>query len=441
LLSAGEIKIEASSFAHRLAISGALPRLSVGMTNTVNIGFLAPLSGQAESWGLPGLHGCRIWESWLNQAGGLLIAGRRYPIRIHAFDCGNDPEMARKGAAELVQAHDIRLMMMLGGDAFAAVADFLTEKRVLTSTLLPSDLSPDTRYLIAPSEVHPIYVVTGVDWLARSKPQLKSVAMCSQKDGMGLPSLATYRAAFKAANWDVVKEVQYPAEGGDPAPIVQPMLDQNPDVLCWCTSYTPMVHAMTEYAYRAGFQGQILSCTLDQYEVLMTQTSHAFMEGVTFQFPDFDDPALREKAFFFNQPNEFYEAYTTRYPGSWSAVSWEYAAILDIWHAAVEKAGSVNSGSVLAAMKELGHVTHAFGPAEWWGSDIFGIDNALVGDWPVVTVQDGKARIVSFESIPDWLAQHSDLLKAEMQNLGQMWDQRVGRPDTAPALGARQVTV
>lgn len=432
--------MDSSSFAHRLAISGALPRLSVGMASSVDIGFLAPLSGQAESWGLPGLHGCRIWENWLNNAGGLLIGGRRYPIRIHAYDCGDDPQEARDGAMQLVQQHDIKLMMMLGGDSFAAVADLLAKKKILTSTLLPSDLSPDTRYLIAPSEVHPIYVVTGVEWLAREKPHLKTVAMCSQTDGMGLPSLATYRAAFKAAGHKVVKEVQYPAEGGDAAAIVQPMLDKNPDILCWCTSYTPMVHAMTEYAHAQGFKGQILSCTLDQYDVLARKVGAEFMEGITFQFPDFDDPALREKAFFFNQPNVFYEEYNNLYPNSWSAVSWEYAAILDIWHAAVDKAGTTNPVSVLAAMKQLGHVTHAFGPAEWWGSEIFGIDNALVGDWPVVTVQNGKARIVSFESIPAWLDNHSDLLRREMLDLGQMWEQRVGRREAPPVLGTRNVT-
>lgn len=413
--------------------------MPVEMAGEVTIGFLAPLSGQAESWGLPGLHGCRIWENWLNSAGGLLIGGRRMPIRIHAFDCGDDPATARDGAMQLVQQHDVKLMMMLGGDSFAAAADYLAENRVLTSTLLPSDLSPDTRTVIAPSEVHPIYVASGVAWLAREKPQLKTVAMCSQRDGMGLPSLATYRAAFRAAGHKVVKEVQYPATGGDAAQIVQPMLDANPDILCWCTSYTPMVHALTEYAWKAGFEGQILSCTLDQYDVLVKKTSVAFMEGTIFQFPDFDDPALREKAFFFNQPNVFYEEYNSRYPGTWSAVSWEYAAILDIWHAAVEKAGSVSTASVMAAMKQLGHVTHAFGPAEWWGSEIFGIDNALVGDWPVVRIENGKARIVAFESIPAWLAQHSNILREEMQGLGQMWEQRLGRDSARPALGARLI--
>ncbi len=433
--------MESSSFAQRLAIAGAMPRLSVGMAKTVDIGFLAPLSGQAESWGLPGLHGCRIWESGLNRAGGLLLGGRRYPVRLHAHDCGDDPDEARDGAMQLVQTHDIKLMMMLGGDSFAAVADFLGARRILTSTLLPSDLSPDTPYLIAPSEVHPIYVVTGVDWLRRNRPGLRRVAMCAQRDGMGLPSLATYRAAFKAAGIEIVHEVQYPAAGGDPAGIVQPMLAARPDILCWCTSYTPMVHAMTEYAHAQGYRGQILSCTMDHYDRLVARTGRDFMEGVLFQFPDFDDPALREKAFFFNQPNVFYEEYNSRFPDSWSAVSWEYAAILDIWHAAVEKAGSVNSASVLAAMKQLGHVTHAFGPAEWWGRDIFGIDNALVGEWPVVRVEKGKARIVEFGSIPDWLSRHSDLLKAEMMDLGQMWQQRLKTPGTGPHLPPRSMTV
>ncbi|MCF6433258.1 ABC transporter substrate-binding protein [Leisingera sp. MMG026] len=417
--------MKTTSFVHQLTARAALPRLSVGMTESVNIGFLGPLSGRVESWGLPGLNGCRIWEDGLNKAGGVLIGGRRYPIRIHSYDCGYDPERSLEGAVELVQKHKVKLMLMLGGDTFAPVRDFLMRNKVLTSTLLPSDLSPDTPYLIAPSEAHPIQNVTGVAWLAENKPGLKTVALCSQADLLGMPSQAVYRAAFKAAGKTILREVQYDAGSSDPGPVVDPMLESGADVLCWCSSYAPMVHAMTEYAYSKGFKGQIISCTMDGYDQLVERTSPGFMEGVVFQFPDFDDPLLREKAFFFNRPHVFFEEYNRRFPGSWSAVSWEYVAILDIWHSAVEKAGSVEPPSVLAAMKQLGHVTHAFGHAEWWGEDIFGISNALVGDWPVVTIQEGKARIAGFKSIPGWLAQHSALLKSEMAALGQLWHQRL----------------
>ena len=423
-----------SSFVQKIATRGALPRVSVGMTDAINIGFLGPLSGPVQGWGLPGLNGCRIWEDWLNNAGGLLVGGRRYHVKIHAFDCGYDPDKAHEGLRHLVNTHDIKLLLMLGGDTLTPLGEYLSERKILTTTLLPSDLSPDTPYLIAPSELHPIYVVTGVDWLGRAKPHLKTVAMCGQKDAMGLPSMATYRAAFKVAGHRILKEVQYDPNHADVATVVQPMLDQNSDILCWCTSYTPMVNAMTEYAYAQGYKGQILSCTLDGYKSLIERTSAEFMEGFVFQFPDFDDPKLKEKAFFFNQPKRFYEEYNRRFSGTWTSVSWEYAAALDIWHAAVEKAGSVNTVSVLAAMKQLGEVTHAFGPAKWWGEDIFGIDNALVGDWPVVQIKDGKASIVEYGSISDWLDQHGALLRDEMKDFGQLWDQRLLAGSPSPTL-------
>ena len=236
-----------------------------------------------------------------------------------------------------------------------------------------------------------------------------------------------------------MKEVQYDPDFTDAAAIVKPMLDEEPDVLCWCTSYAPMVHAMTEQAFANGYGGQIMSCTLDEYDRLIERTGQDFMEGFLFQFPDFDDPMLREQAFFFNQPNQFFDEYNRRFPGSWSAVSWEYAAILDIWHAAVEECGTAHPTSGLAAMKQLGRVVHAFGPAVWWGEDRFGIDNALVGDWPVVTIEDGKARIMEFVSVPDWLNRHSALLKQEMTDLGQMWQQRLSKSRGGGPLGQRAV--
>ncbi|MCE8518836.1 ABC transporter substrate-binding protein [Ruegeria pomeroyi] len=428
-----------SSFAHRMAVTSLFPQDRVGMSEPIKIGFLAPLTGPVSSWGLPGLHGCRLWEDWLNRAGGILVGGRRYPVSIVPFDCGYDPERAMEGARHLVHTEQVKLLMMLGGDTFTPLRGFLTENKVLTSTLLPSDLSPDTRYLIAPSEVHPIYNVTGVDWLARNRPELRRVAMCSQKDALGLPSIATYRAAFEAAGVPVVKEVKYDPEMTDVAAIVQPMLDAQPDLLCWCTSYTPMVHAMTEYAHAKGFSGQILSCTLDNYQRLVARTSTEFMEGALFQFPDFDDPKLARKAFFFNRPSTFFKEYNARYPGNWSAVSWEYVAILDIWHAAVEKVASVHPVSVLATMKQMDPVTHAFGPARWWGESIFGIDHALVGDWPVVRIQEGRARIVEFGSIPAWLDKHEDMLRRHMQAAGQMWQQRLETGEAQTGLTTRDL--
>lgn len=405
--------------------ASAMPSLRVAApTQTVRIGFLAPLSGEVSSWGEPGRDGCLIWADWINEIGGIRLGNQRYRIEIVSEDSRYDPDLALSGAKKLVFNDEVKFIMMLGGDTYPAVQDFFNRHKMLVSTLLPSDLSPDTPYLIAPCEVHPIYNVTGVEWLRENRPELKTVAMCAQDDSLGVPSIATYRAAFKAAGLSLVAEHMFPSETHDFAEIVRDLLDKNPDILCWDTCYEPFVHALTEEAFRQGFKGQLLSCTCDNYAQLVAKTSRDFMDGFIFQFPDFDDPALNDHSVNFTRPNEFYEEFNKRYPGSWSAVSWEYVSILDLWKSAVESAGTFEPLAVLAALKAGGHGKHVFGDARWWGKNLFGIDHALVGDWPVVEIRNGKARIVDYRSIPDWWDRHGDLLLDEMRMLGQMWDQR-----------------
>ncbi|MGQ3674802.1 ABC transporter substrate-binding protein [Xanthobacter sp. TB0139] len=414
-----------TSFSQRIAVMGALPKCSVISPAVLPVGFLAPLSGPESSWGGPGLDGCRIWVDWINTHGGLMVAGQRRRVELLVHDSALSPERTLAAARDMVEQHGVPLVLTLGGDSFAPAMTWLMARRILVATLLPSDLSPDTPSLIAPVEIHPLYNVTGVEWMARNHPSARRVALCSQEDRMGQPSLAIYRAAFEAAGREIVKEVRYAPDDADMAGIVRAMLAEKPDLLCWCTSPGPMVQALTQAAWAQGYRGPILSSTADHYPQMMAQTSSAFMADFIFQFPDFDDPLLADAPFFFSSPKTFFEDYNARFPGAWTAVSWEYAAILDLWHNAVENADSIAPATVLAAMKRRQLIPHAFGAARWWGAEIFGIDNALVGRWPVVGLREGRARILEFGSVLDWLERHGPLLRRHMEQLGLLWEQRL----------------
>ncbi|MFT4013949.1 MAG: ABC transporter substrate-binding protein [Paracoccus sp. (in: a-proteobacteria)] len=422
-----------TSLAQQLAVTGSLPKLGARNRAPVRIGFLTPLSGDQEYWGRTGLDGARLWVDWINDRGGMLIAGKRHRVEVVAHDSAAGADAVLDAAQEMVNHDRVKLILTLGGDGFAPALPWLMARRALVATLLPSDLSPDTPYMIAPAEVHPLFNVTGVDWLARTRPRARRVALCSQTDLLGLPSLAVYRAAFEVADRQILREIRYAPGEADVDAMVAAMLADAPDLLCWCSSPPPMIQALTEAAFRQGFTGQILSCTADDYPRMIARTSPAFMEGYTFQFPDFDDPELADTAFFFNRPKAFFDSYNARFPGQWSAVSWEYASILDLWQNAVESADTTEPVTVLAAMKRGQQMEHAFGPARWWGTGIFGIDNALVGDWPVVTICDGRARIAEFGSVPDWLARNEALLERHMAALGQMWHQRMRPGFNLPA--------
>ena len=416
----------AASGAALATIGTGLSRVAFAAGDTIKIGFLAPLTGPVSAWGKPGLDGCLIWADWVNAKGGVKIGGKSYKIEFVGYDNEYDAAKARTGATKLIKEDGVKLVMMLGGDTWPGVQKIAEREGMLFSTLLPSDLTPETKTLLAPCEVHPIYNVTGVEWLAENKKNLKTAAICAQDDALGKPSVATYLAAFEAAGIEVIGKPEFfdPATT-DFAPVMTKLLAGKPDILCLDTCYADYVHPLCEQAFQQGYKGQIISCTADFYQKIIEKTSKAFMEGFIFQFPDFDDPAMNSKGVNFVKPNEFYAEYAKRYGASeWGAVSWEYASIMDLWADAAAKAGSAEPAAVLKAMKAGGTGKHAFGDAKWWGKELFGIDNALVGDWPVVAIEDGKARIKAFKSIPAWWDKHSALMIKHMTALGQMWNQR-----------------
>ena len=69
-------------------------------------------------------------------------------------------------------------------------------------------------------------------------------------------------------------------------------------------------------------------------------------------------------------------------------------------------AGSTEPSKVLKAMKSNANPEFVFGEGKWWGSTLWGLDNAVVGRWPVVVVEGGKARIKEFRSVSGWLNQN-----------------------------------
>ena len=273
-----------------LLASVSAPRVSFAADKVVKIGFLAPLTGAVAAWGKPGLDGCQIWADRVNSAGGIQIGDDAYKVEFVAYDEEYDPGKARTGAVKLIKEDGVKFIMMLGGDPWPGVSPVAAKEKMLVSTLLPSDLTPETTMLVAPCEVHPIYNVTGVEWLAENKPDAKTAVICAQDDSLGKPSVATYLAAFEAAGIKVLGDpIFFDPATTDFAPIMSKMLALKPDIICLDTCYADYVHPLTEQAFQQGFKGQLISCTADFYGKMIDKTSKEFMEGFIFQFPDFDD--------------------------------------------------------------------------------------------------------------------------------------------------------
>ena len=399
-----------------LSTAGMFPMRAFGANEKLVIGMNVPMTGDLAPWGLPGVYGCEIIARNINAAGGVTIGGTTYDIEIATYDHAYDTEKALQGMKKLVLEDNAQMVMMLGGATVGAILPWATRKKVLTTTLLPSDTTPDSKYLFATCESHPLYNVTGVVWLAENFPEAKTAAIVTNNDAeYGLQSAATYQAAFEVAGIEVVDQNLHGFDVTDFAPIVSSVLAKNPDIFCMATSF--YVTPLMEQLYHQGFEGKIISCTLDFYEEIIAKTSVDFVNGTIYQFPDFDDPKLLEAGVVFPDPAGFDAAFRADHPNDWSAVAWEYPAILLNWIENAKAAGSTDSEIVSEAMAST-QQEFVFGGGKWWGSQLWGLDNTLVGKWPVVVITDGRARIQEFGDVAAWLDANNDVLIKHMKAFG-----------------------
>ncbi|NQV47747.1 MAG: ABC transporter substrate-binding protein [Rhodospirillaceae bacterium] len=410
--------VRTTTAAGALVVSSGLPsRVFAAGQKTVKVGMNIPMTGDYAPWGLPGLYGCQIIADDINAAGGVNIGDDNYAIEIVSYDHAYDLEKAVQGYKKMVSEDDVKMVMMLGGSTVGAIAKWAERKKMLTTTLLCSDITPDTPNLIATCESHPLYNVTGVEWLAKHHPEVKTAAIVTNNDAeYGLQSTATYQAAFEVAGIEVVDVNLHGFDVTDFAPIVSSVLAKKPDVFCMATSF--YVTPLMEQLYHQGFKGKIISCTLDYYDEIIAKTSKEFVEGTIFQFPDFDDPKLNESGINFPNPGDFDAKFRKSHPNDWSAVAWEYPAILLNWIEGAKQAGTVEPQAVSATLRSNKNPAFIFGGGKWWGKDLWGQDNVVVGRWPVVVVKDGKARIQEYGSVSGWLDKHAGVLTKYMKSHG-----------------------
>lgn len=409
--------VQATAASTLIASTGLSSSVFAAGDKTVKIGMNIPMTGDYAPWGLPGLYGCQIVADDINAAGGVDIGGENYAIEMVSYDHGYDIEKAVQGYKKMVSEDDASMVMMLGGATIGAVMPWGERKKVFTTTLLSSDVTPDTEHLLAPCESHPLYVVTGVEWLARNHPEAKTAVIVTNNDvEYGLQAVATFQAAFEVAGIEVVDMNLHGFDVTDFAPLVSSVLAKNPDIFCMATSF--YTTALMEQLYHQGFKGKIISTTLDYHEEVIAKTSQEFVDGTIHQFPSFDDPRLNDASINFPNPNGFDAEYRKRHPNDWSAVSWEYPAIMLQWLEGAKAAGSIESTDVLAALQSNPNPSHPFGNGKWWGKELWGRDNVVVGNWPVVVIEGGKTRIKEFGDVSAWLAKHSDVLIKYMKSHG-----------------------
>ena len=395
--------------------------------DTVNVGFLAALSGPDAGWGLPGLTGNQMFIDEVNAEGGLDVCGERYPLNMISFDDEAIGSMALQGARQLVLQHDVKFISAIGGNPADAVHPFLTQRKVIYASLISTDIKPDRPYLIAGGDVTPRIDMLRPWYHKMIDPDAQRWAVLSQDDTIGQTSQAWEVASAKVDGWDVVYDDHYSLDTQDFAPIVTAVLATDPDVVSLNLSYPGFVVQIVEQLYSQGFKGRISANYLDT-ESILQKVPAEYLEGAVDSFPLFNDPWWGSESF----QQRFYDQWIERYgPGGpedvkreITGIDWDHVIMLRLWAEGVQLACSFDPDKVLEALKSQESIETILGPGKMTGEEMWGLDNMISPPIPINEVRNGTKQIQAQVTFENWFEPRKDEIIKMVEEKGQMWHQR-----------------
>jgi len=106
----------------------------------INIGFTGPQTGPAAFIGIDALHGALIAAKELNDAGGVMVAGKKYTVKIHSYD---DEGVAAKAVAGMQRLKDRYSTPVIIQNLSASILGMMEKNEALGVLLIGFFRHPD----------------------------------------------------------------------------------------------------------------------------------------------------------------------------------------------------------------------------------------------------------------------------------------------------------
>ncbi len=286
---------------------------------------------------------------------GVKVGNRRYmveaPCRSHTK---YQPDLALRGVKKLIGEDQVKFILMLGGNDFTEqVRDFINQHRMLVSTFAskrsfsrcsdarrsergaPHLQRDGGRLTQAPSsrKLKTVAMLPGRMTCTVCR-RLRYVSRCLRGGGnrsRGGMCVASRNDRFRAYRRD--------AHGAGSR---HPVLGHGLRAVRACPH---------DRGVQGGLQGRHPSCTCDNYGSLSSTRAQSSARASSSSSPISTILCSTIPRSISRSRNEFYAEFCKRFPGTWSAVSWEYASTLELWKSAAQSARTFEPNSVLAMMK------------------------------------------------------------------------------------------
>lgn len=362
------------------------------ITKTLQIGFIGPLSGAAATYGLTTLRGAEMAASDVNAAGGLIIGGTRYNLKVNAVDDKYTGAAAVSAANKLIYEEKVDMIFTVVGVTVTAVQPITEAEKLLhlSTNGIKEFLGPTKPYsfrvIMGAAEYYPVLY----SWLKQNHPEIKTVGYLSTNNDFGQSLNEMSLAVTEPLGFKRVATEYFETTATDYYPVLTKVLAAKPDIVDWSAFAPAMAGAMAKQLWELGFTGWKITPSAASSPVLVNVAGKDAVDLLLNADMDYNSALATAKE------KEFYKRYVDKYNEWVENALFGYNGTMAYVQAA-KLAGSIDSSKVKEALESPGFTfEHTAGTGRFGGTATYGIGHHQVLYPGAVTITaKGEIKVMS----------------------------------------------
>jgi branched-chain amino acid transport system substrate-binding protein len=218
------------------ALVFAAPGLAAEARDFFKVGVVTELSGDLATGGNVTKRGYDLWAQAVNEAGGVAIGGKKYPVKLFYADAQSNPSQGAAAAERLITQEGVDFILgPYSSGVTIAVAPVVEKYKVpMITGSAESPLIWKQKFLYTFGTIPPVNFTgaSAIQTLAGLNPAPKTAVIFGSNDTFSKATAEAFEAAAKQAGIKVVKFNIVPA-GQDLTPLMSAVKGMRPDLVAF----------------------------------------------------------------------------------------------------------------------------------------------------------------------------------------------------------------
>jgi len=374
------------------SLPGFFVQEAAAQAKTLKIGLISSMTGPMAPAFKNIIDAAKPAEDLMNKRGGITIKGQKYLIEIVTEDDQSSPPGAVAAASKLIQGGIKFFIAPQFPGSNIAISPIAEEAKILRIKGLgigKEEVGPSLRYsFYAFADIYTVPFC--YDYLKKNYPKAKKIAIVTPDDPGGKTIREATEKEIQKRGLELVFEEMFKIGTEDFYPILTKALEKKPDAIDVVICIPPWAAGIINQSRELGFTGPIYGTIMADANMLVGMLNPKYAYDIFQGSPDVFSPKMTQIVKDFRVLVE--QQIKTPFNMDHTLVIEALYPLLQ----GIEKAQSLDTDKVVAALENMKSIDTIFGQGRMAGQDIFGINHAIFRPIPLSRIMNGK---IEFELI------------------------------------------